>query len=114
MLSVGIDLVQISQIAASVETFGERFLVRVFTPREVAYARDFPERLASRFAAKEAAKKALDLDGVAWTDIEVVKHPSGKCTLQLHGAAAEVAGSRELAVSMSHEADWATAVVVVQ
>ncbi|MFT3692790.1 MAG: holo-ACP synthase [Kofleriaceae bacterium] len=113
-LSIGIDLVQVSRIEGSVAQFGERFLARVFTPDELAYARDKPDSLAARFAAKEAAKKALALDGVGWRDVEVVRADSGACSIQLHGEAARLAGPAELAVSLSHEADFATAVVVAQ
>lgn len=115
-LRVGIDLVQVSRIAASLEAFGERFLARVFTPGELAYARDKPESLASRFAAKEAVKKALELDGVGWTDIEVVRRASGACEVALHGEARTAAAAlgAELALSMSHEGDFATAMVVAR
>ena len=115
-VTVGIDLVQISRIAQSLATFGERFLRRVFTDGEVAYACAAPartaERLAARFAAKEAAKKALALDGVGWRDLEVTRADSGACTLVLHGTARAAAGDRALALSMSHEGDHATAVVI--
>ncbi|HUJ59714.1 MAG TPA: holo-ACP synthase [Kofleriaceae bacterium] len=115
-LRVGIDLVQISRIAGSLDTFGERFLRRVFTDREIAYAHAAPAhaaaRLAARFAAKEAAKKALALDGVSWRDLEVMREASGACTLALHGAARAAAGEATLALSMSHEGDFATAVVI--
>ena len=115
-LRVGIDLVQISRIAGSLEAFGERFLRRIFTDAEIAYARAAParraERLAARFAAKEAAKKALELDGVSWRDLEVERADSGACTLVLHGAASTAASGRALALSMSHEGDHATAVVI--
>jgi holo-[acyl-carrier protein] synthase len=115
MLRVGIDLVRVSRIAESVQAFGERFIARVFTPGEAAYATT-PERLAARFAAKEAVKKALELDGVGWRDIEVARRASGACNVILHGAAraaADAIGARELALSMSHEGDTATAMVVV-
>ncbi len=115
MLRVGIDLVQVSRIAGSIDAFGERFLTRVFTDREVAYARstnDLAARLAARFAAKEATKKALRLDGVGWRDIEVVRAPDGACELALYGAARAALGDRALALSMSHEGDHATAVVI--
>ena len=97
-------------------SFGDRFLSRVFTADELAYATSAPElaasRLAARFAAKEAVKKALRLDGgVGWRDIEVRRDPSGACDVVLHGAAAG-AGAGELALSLSHEGDYATAVVV--
>jgi holo-[acyl-carrier protein] synthase len=122
-LRVGIDLVRVSHIAESVEKFGERFLSRIFTPREIAYATSSPacrnERLAVRFAAKEAAMKALQLadEGVPWTDLEVARQPSGDCSLHLHGAAqqaVERSGSYELALSLSHEGDLATAIVIAQ
>ena len=112
MFRVGVDLVQISRIAGSLDAFGDRFLRRIYTDGELAYARRDPERLAARFAAKEAAKKALALDGVGWRDLEVVRDASGACELVLHGAARAAAGSPALALSMSHEGDLATAVVI--
>lgn len=113
-LSIGIDLVQVSRVQSSVTRFGEKFLQRVFTPDELAYARHRPDSLAARFAAKEAAKKALALDGIGWRDVEVVRAQTGACTIALHGEAARLAGPAELAVSLSHEDDFATAVVVAQ
>ena len=115
-MRVGIDLVDVSRIAASIDAFGDRFLRRVFSDGELAYAQASPaltaERLAARFAAKEATKKALDLEGVAWRDIEVARSPSGACHLILHGAARVAAGAMSFALSMSHEGDHATAVVI--
>ena len=117
-LRVGVDLVQTSRIAESIATFGDKFVKRVFTDDEIAYASSAPEmaamRFAARFAAKEAVKKALELDGVAWRDIEVARRASGACDVVLHGAAraaADAMGAR-LALSMSHEGDYATAMVV--
>jgi holo-[acyl-carrier protein] synthase len=107
-LRVGIDLVHVPRIAESLAAFGDRFVRRVFTPGEAAYAQGRAERFAARFAAKEAAKKALALDGVGWRDIEVVRAASGAVELQLHGparAAADALGAREIAVSFSHEVD---------
>ena len=96
-MKVGIDLVDVSRIAASIDAFGDRFLRRVFTEGELAYACAAPaltaERLAARFAAKEAAKKALELEGVAWRDLEVARSPNGACHLVLHGAARVAAGT---------------------
>src|SRR5205085_3129716 len=114
---VGIDLVQVSRIADSLDRFGARFTDRLFTAAELAYANAAPEltceRLAARFAAKEAAKKALGLtDGIGWRDIEVARARSGACELVLHGPAAAGAGPCTLALSLSHEGDYATAVVI--
>lgn len=123
-MSVGIDLVRLSRVEESMATFGDRFLRRVFTEGEIAYATAAPDlttaRLAARFAAKEATVKALDLAerGVGWREIEVTRTASGAPELMLHGnarAAADEAGSGvadSLSVSLSHEGDYATAVVV--
>ena len=119
-LRVGIDIVQISAMAESLAAFGDRLLQRVFCPDEVAYARAAPEltaqRLAARFAAKEAAFKAFGLSeaGIGWRDLEVRKLDDGGCTLVLHGRADELAqasGCTEIALSLSHDGDYATAMV---
>ena len=120
-LRVGIDLVQVSRIAESLERFGERFLRRIFTEGEISYATSAPgstsERLAARFAAKEATLKALGLfdEPGVWRDIEVCRSRSGACELALHGAVREAAirlGAEGFALSLSHEGDYATAVVI--
>jgi holo-[acyl-carrier protein] synthase len=118
---VGIDLVRISRVAESVERFGERFLRRIFTDAEIAYALEAPElsaeRLAARFAAKEAAMKALRLAGglVTLREIEVHRTASGECEVVLHGRArslAALAHTGAIALSLSHEGDYAAAVVI--
>ncbi|MEO8298459.1 MAG: holo-ACP synthase [Burkholderiales bacterium] len=118
---VGVDTVHIPRIAESLSRHGERFMQRLFTPAERAYAMAAPlhtaERLAARFAAKEAVIKALSLSevGVDWCDIEVMRDADGACTLSLHGRAAEQArqlGVRELALSLSHDGGQAIAMVV--
>ena len=120
-LRVGVDLVQVSRVTESVDLFGDRFLRRVFTEDEIAYATSAPaaasERLAARFAAKEATMKALGLveDPCDWRHIEVRRQPSGACDLALHGAVREAAarlGVDGISLSMSHEGDYATAVVI--
>lgn len=120
-VTVGVDLVQVSRVADSLAQFGDRFLRRVFTQGEIAYATAAPDvtaqRLAARFAAKEAAFKAIGLDevGPCWRDIEVEREQSGACRLILHGAAHHTAAQKgviDLAVSLSHEGDYATAVVL--
>jgi len=117
---VGIDITSVPAIAESLERFGERFLRRLFTADEIEYATEAsdlaPERLAARFAAKEAAIKAFDLGnrGVDWREIEVRKLPGGACCLQLHGKAAALAyrgDTDEIALSLSHDGDYAAAVV---
>lgn len=119
-LAVGMDLVQISRIGVSVQKFGNRFTQRIFTPLELEYAMSSPplmsERLAARFAAKEATLKALSLadKGVAWQDMEVVRLDDGQCVLQLHGKAAALAqanGVVKTALSLTHDGDYAAAIV---
>lgn len=121
-LRTGIDIVQISRIEASFASFGERFAQRLFTPGEIAYASAEPtlaaQRFAARFAAKEAAIKAFGLShtGIDWRDIEVVRAEDGRCDLRLHGEAARAAGEPAgdgIALSLSHDGDYAIAIVVV-
>jgi holo-[acyl-carrier protein] synthase len=120
---VGIDTVSVPAIAESMARFGDRFLARLFTPQEIADARAVQgepaqhERIAARFAAKEAVIKALDLPeaGIGWRDIELTRGGNGRPALALHGRAAAHAsavGVRQWAVSISHERDHACAVVV--
>jgi holo-[acyl-carrier protein] synthase len=122
-LSVGIDLVAVAEVADSLRgPHREHYLERVFTAREVEDCRGpsgevEPEHLAARFAAKEAAIKALPGagEGVRLTQIEVVRGESGKVTLALSGRAAELfaeSGGTEIALSLSHEGGFAAATVV--
>jgi holo-[acyl-carrier protein] synthase len=120
-LRVGLDLVSVQTVTDSLNTHGERYLDRVYSASEVADCRTGetvdPQRLAARFAAKEAALKVLRVgdEAVAWTDMEVVRDPSGWVGLSLSGHAAtlaEAAGISELALSLSHEQGCAAAVVI--
>jgi holo-[acyl-carrier protein] synthase len=120
IVAVGIDLVNVADVRQAVDDLGEPYLRRVFTAHELDYcnqsADPFPH-LAARFAAKEAAIKALLVAGAqpAWTSIEVWRDPQGGCELRLTGTAAELASQRgiaNLAVSLTHEGDMAAAVVV--
>lgn len=123
-LRIGIDVVSITDVARSLERFGERYVRRVFTETESTYCRAgagrlAAERFAARFAAKEAVVKALRPDG-PWSDwraIEVHRHDTGWCDLVLHREAAALADSQHivsLELSLSHGTEHATAVVVAQ
>lgn len=123
IVGAGIDLVETDRIRRAIARFGWRFLERVFTPGEIAHAqrkRDPAEHLAARFAAKEAAMKALGTGlrrGVRWRDFEVANLPSGRPTLTLHGRAAEIAaalGVRHIALSLTDTRDAAMALVVFE
>jgi phosphopantetheine--protein transferase-like protein len=120
---VGIDLVDVTQVADSVTRFGPRYLNRVFTGHELDCARRGstfdPQSLAARFAAKEATIKVLRPTGAqpAWHSIELRRQPSGSCEMALTGTAAALAeaeGITSLAVSVTHEATLAASVVVAQ
>ncbi|HEY3364494.1 MAG TPA: holo-ACP synthase [Symbiobacteriaceae bacterium] len=121
IFGIGVDIIEVHRVSHSVARFGDKFLGRVFTPGEIADCagsgptRD--QRLAARFAAKEAALKALGtgLRGVKWTDVEVVKDSLGKPSLRLWGqlrALAEQQGVTQLHVSLSHCKEYAMAQVV--
>lgn len=112
VIGSGIDLVEVGRIEEMVARHGRRFLDRCFTPDEQAYCDDAPRRrfehYAARFAAKEAALKVIGTgwrDGIAWTDLEVVREPSGRPKLVVRGRCAEIAAEQGIAtwhVSLSH------------
>lgn len=117
-MRVGIDLVKVATVAEAVAEHGQRYLDRVYTAREQEDCRGAALKLAARFAAKEAVMKVLEVGGdeaLPWTDIEVIRQTGGAPTLALHGRAAEIArsgGIGELALSFTHEEEYAAAVVV--
>lgn len=123
IVGTGVDLAEVPRIRASVERFGDRFVRRIFTGREIAYverkANRF-ERYAARFAAKEAGMKAIGTGwrgGVRWQDFEVANLPSGKPTLRFHGKAAEYAGRlgvRNVSLSLTHTAEYGMAHVILE
>jgi holo-[acyl-carrier protein] synthase len=112
---LGIDIIKVERIRASLERFGERFTQRVLTPNEQRYVRGRPETMAGRWAAKEAVSKVLGLGvrGIGWRDIEVERLPTGQPAVRLHGRAAaraEQLGMGRIAVSITHESDYAVAI----
>jgi holo-[acyl-carrier protein] synthase len=119
VLGHGIDIVETARIKRSVEEHGQRFLDRVFTPAEQRYCaangKRYFEHLAGRFAAKEAVLKVLGTGwrgGIAWTDVEVTKEPSGQPKIALTGECARVAADLGISrwhVSISHIETHATA-----
>ena len=112
---LGIDIIKVDRIKAAIERFGERFSNRVLTPSERRYVRGRPETFAGRWAAKEAVSKVLGLGvrGIGWKDIEVERLPTGQPAIRLHGRAAQRAeqlGMGRIALSITHESDYAVAV----
>jgi holo-[acyl-carrier protein] synthase len=112
---VGIDIIRVGRIRKTLERFGDRFSRRVLTEAERRYVRGRPETFAGRWAAKEAVSKVLGLGvrGIGWRDIEIERLPTGQPAVSLHGRAqrrAEQLGMSRIAVSISHEADYAVAI----
>ena len=112
---MGIDIIKVERIRAAIERFGPRFAGRVLTSAEGRYVRDRPETFAGRWAAKEAVSKVLGLGvrGIGWRDIEIERLPTGQPSVRLHGRAAaraEQLGMARIAVSITHESDYAVAI----
>lgn len=112
---LGIDICKVDRIRNALAKHGRRFPERILTQAEDAYVRDRPENLAGRWAAKEAVSKVLGLGvrGVGWREIEIVRLPTGQPTVRLHDRAlrrAEQLGMERIAVSISHEREWAVAI----
>jgi holo-[acyl-carrier protein] synthase len=123
IVGTGIDIAEVPRIRQSIERFGDRFLHRVFTEGEIRYCdskMNRMERYAARFAAKEAAMKALGTGwnhGVRWRDCEVARMPGGRPTITFHGKAAEFAtklGVKNAALSLSHTEEQAIAQVILE
>jgi holo-[acyl-carrier protein] synthase len=123
IVGTGIDIAEVPRIRQSIERFGGRFLERIYTAGEIRYCdskANRAERYAARFAAKEAAMKALGTGwshGVRWRDCEVVRLPGGRPSISFHGKAAEVAaklGVKHAALSLSHTVEQAIAQVILE
>lgn len=120
---LGIDITEVDRIKRSLDRFGERFLKRVFTPGErvTPDGRPLsPASLAARFAAKEAAVKALGTgfsDGITLHDVEVYSLPTGQPELRFHGAAWALCQEKGIVrahLSLTHGRDTAAAVVILE
>jgi holo-[acyl-carrier protein] synthase len=121
IIGIGIDATEIDRVREMFERYGNRFLQRVFTPREIEYClrhRDPAPSLAARFAAKEAGMKALGTGralGVLWKDLEVTRR-AGPPQLLLHGGAARrmrAMNGRSVLLTLTHARDLAIAQVIV-
>jgi holo-[acyl-carrier protein] synthase len=123
IVGLGLDIAEVDRIEAAIRRHGAPFLERIFTPAEASYCQRFKnkfERYAARFAAKEAAMKALGTGwshGVRWRDIEVTREATGKPTLRLAGAALQIAdrlGVKNISVSITHSGNLALAQVIFE
>jgi holo-[acyl-carrier protein] synthase len=123
IVGMGVDIAEVARVRSAIERFGDRFLHRVFTEGEIRYCASKAnkyERFAARFAAKEAALKAIGTGlsrGISWQDVEVVREPSGRPTLAYKGKAAEFAkrlGMRRASISLTHTEQIAFAQVILE
>ena len=122
IIGLGLDATDIRRIVATIERFGDRFVERIFTAGEITYSRRRRRpaiHFAGRFAAKEAAMKALGTGhshGVLWRDVEVLRRGGGPPQLQFHGGAgrrfAEIGGRSSL-LTITHSEDLAMAQVMI-
>ncbi len=123
IVGTGIDIAEVDRIANSIERFGRRFLERVFTADEIRYCEskaNKAERYAARFAAKEAAMKAIGTGwnrGVTWRDVEVRRAPGSRPTIEFHNKAGEFfrqLGAVRAHLSITHTKDSAMAQVILE
>jgi holo-[acyl-carrier protein] synthase len=123
IVGLGVDIAEIDRIESAMRRHGHSFVERIFTPAEIAYCerhRNQAERFAGRFAAKEAAMKALGTGwahGVRWVDIEVVRERGGKPALKLSGVSLEIAGRlgvKNIALTITHSGNTALALVIFE
>jgi holo-[acyl-carrier protein] synthase len=123
IVGTGIDIEEVRRISHSLQRFGDRFLQRIYTAGEISYCdskANRVERYAARFAAKEAAMKALGTGwsrGIRWRDCEVTRLPGGRPAIVFHGKAGEFAarlGVKNTALSISHTAELAVAQVILE
>jgi len=117
MHCIGVDIIEIARIEKAVTRWGERFLKRVYTDREAELCQNRVASLAARFAAKEAATKALGISmrGMSWQEVETLANSDGQPMLYLHGkvqSRAKEIGIKELAISLSHSREHAIAMVI--
>ena len=120
---IGVDIVDIARIQTLLDRYGERFLLRVYTEGEAAYAMsgaNAAERLAGRFAVKESVMKALGTgksQGILWRDVETLRGRFGKPEVHLHGKAvkwAKMRGGGAVHVSITHDGGKALAFVILE
>jgi holo-[acyl-carrier protein] synthase len=123
IVGIGVDLQDISDFARSLARGGDPYVQRVFTASEIVYCRSLPDStssFAARFAAKEAAIKALRIagkEGLSWHDFEITRDPSGAPSIRLSGVAANSASEENvdsLLLSLTHSRATAGAVVIAE
>lgn len=120
IIGIGIDIIEIDRVKKSVEKFGERFLNKIYTQKELEYCLKKKykyQHLAARFAAKEAVYKALATgwnEDVSWHNIEISNEPNGMPIVTLHGKLKKfLQKGKDLKISMSHSRDYVTCMAII-
>ena len=123
ILGLGTDIVEVARIQASHAKFGEAFLTRILLSEEIAWClshREPAPHIAVRFAAKEAISKAFGTgigEALGWHDMEIVREPSGRPVVVLHGGGQKLfaaRGATQLLISLSHTRHHATATAILE
>ncbi len=123
LYGIGVDIVKISRIKRAIDRWGNRFIAKIFTGKEIAFCNSRPRPInafALRFAAKEAFSKAIGLgmrQGVRWKDIEVFHYPTGKPGIRLYGKCLDIyreCGLNSIHITLSDEGDYGVAVVILE
>ena len=120
VLGLGIDIIEISRIKKSINEFGDNFLKKVYTPKEIEYCSGKANKyqhFAARFAAKEAVYKAFSTshqEGLSWQDIEITNEPSGMPVVKLNGKLKSfLSDNKDLKISISHTDNFVTCVAII-
>ncbi len=122
ILGMGVDIIEIYRMKDAMKKWGDSFLTKIFTEREIAYStakRFAPQHLAARFAAKEAVVKAFGEPSkhpIRWSEIEVLNNKEGKPVIEFHRDALKLKKKKkvgEVLVSMSHSENYAIANVIL-
>ncbi len=120
VLGLGIDIIEISRIKESIDEYGDNFLQKVYTPKEIEYCSGKPNKyqhFAARFAAKEAVYKAFSTshqEGLSWQDIEITNEPSGMPIVKLNGNLKSfLSKDKNLKISISHSDNFVTCVAII-
>ncbi|MEA3312023.1 MAG: holo-ACP synthase [candidate division WOR-3 bacterium] len=120
VFGIGIDIIEVARIRKAYKKFGKRFLEGIYTEREQSFClgrANFAEGLAARWAAKEAFLKALGTGhsrGVRWRDVEIIDNEHSRPTVKVSGKPAALLGNRKVHLSISHLADMATAIAIIE
>lgn len=121
VIGLGVDILEVDRIKDTIKRFGDKFLQRIYTPKEINYCQSkkrSAESFAARFSAKEAFVKAVEANEVIpYSDIEVAKKESKKPQIVLHGKAKKAAEKKnitEILVSLSHEKNYVIAHIILK